>query len=419
MSAGAPYLVWMANKRWEDWGIDQRMIKEMVQHARILWVDPPISPVTPARRRLGAARRAWPTLSVLGDNLTRLRPTALPGMYRSGIWSTTTPLVRAQVRWALRRTGIRPFAVVATNIADLQGRWGSGVVSALHGTDDFVAGAELMRIPAKRLEALERQAVTRADVVTALSPVLAERWSALRGAPVPLIPNGCTPVRIGTQASGVTKDLGGLVRPVVGLFGRLNPRLDMDIVEAVADAGYSMLLVGPHDPRWEPERFSALTTRPGVRHLGQVPQEEVPAYITATDVGITPYLDTSFNRGSFPLKTLDYLSAGRPAVSTTLPASRWLLDDLAASGPESSSYRILQVADSCAGFVEAVRQIVGDPGEPLLDVANRDARAERCRLFAERHTWSCRAKALATAIGLPEDHAGIEQVKIPIGPDKG
>jgi hypothetical protein len=40
-------------------------------------------------------------------------------------------------------------------------------------------------------------------------------------------------------------------------------------------------------------------------------------------------------------------------------------------------------------------------------------------LFAERHTWSCRAKALAAALGLPEDRNGVEQVRIPIDPDKG
>ena len=99
----------------------------------------------------------------------------------------------------------------------------------------------------------------------------------------------------------------------------------MKLVEAVADAGYSLLIVGPYDPRWEPRRFAALTARPSVRYVGSVPEEEVSAYIAAIDVGITPYMDNPFNKASFPLKTLDYLSAGRPAVSTTLPASLWLL----------------------------------------------------------------------------------------------
>jgi len=402
MSAGDPYLVWIANQFWEDPGTDRRLTKEMERHARILWVDPPVSLATSAQRRFGAGRTVRPILSAMSDNVTRLTPTALPGMRRFGVWTTTAPLVRAQVRWALRRTGIEPFAVVATTLEDVLGRWGSSVVSVLHGTDDYVAGAELMRISASRLRVQERRAVDRADVVTALSPLLAGRWSALRGAPVPLIPNGCTPVKASTHR--LPPAIRDLPRPVVGLIGRLNARIDMDLIEAVADAGFSLLVVGPHDSRWEPRRFTALTARPRVQYVGRVTQDEVPAYIAATDIGITPYLDSPFNRASFPLKTLDYLSAGRPAVSTALPAARWLLDDLTRSHHEALPDRILALADDHVTFIDALRHIVGDPGKPAqtgCGLADREsAHAERCRAFAARHSWSRRADALAAVIGL-------------------
>jgi hypothetical protein len=57
MSANEPYLVWMANKRWQDHGFDQRITKEMERHARILWVDPPVSLATSAQHRFGGRRR--------------------------------------------------------------------------------------------------------------------------------------------------------------------------------------------------------------------------------------------------------------------------------------------------------------------------------------------------------------------------
>jgi teichuronic acid biosynthesis glycosyltransferase TuaH len=178
----------------------------------------------------------------------------------------------------------------------------------------------------------------------------------------------------------------------------------MDLIEAVADAGFSLLVVGPHDSRWEPRRFTALTARPRVQYVGRVTQDEVPAYIAATDIGITPYLDSPFNRASFPLKTLDYLSAGRPAVSTALPAARWLLDDLTRSHHEALPDRILALADDHVTFIDALRHIVGDPGKPAqtgCGLADREsAHAERCRAFAARHSWSRRADALAAAIGL-------------------
>jgi teichuronic acid biosynthesis glycosyltransferase TuaH len=397
-----PDIVWIANKSWEDFGIDQRMVKEMDRYARILWVDPPVSPATATRRRFGVARTVRPTLSQINKRLIRLTPAALPGMTRVGVRASTAPLVRAQVRWALQRTGTLPVAVVSTSLIDVLGRWGNGVVNALHGTDDYVAGAELMGLSARRLRAQEQQALKQADVVTALSPALAERWSALRGRPVPLIPNGCTPVKVRAYSAASAIKL--LPRPVVGLVGRLNARIDLDIVEAIADSGFSLLIVGPHNPQWEPRRFSALTARSVVHYVGRVPEDEVPAYIAATDIGITPYVDSPFNRASFPLKTLDYLSAGRPAVTTALPTAQWLYEDLLTANQGSAPDRILALASDRHAFIKALRRIVGDPEKGDTRATGRadlePAHAECCRAFAARHSWSRRADDLAAAIGL-------------------
>ena len=405
MGSGDPYIVWIASQQWEGHGTDRRLAAALARRARILWVDAPVSLMTSAQTRLGAARTVRPVLSALDDRVLRLTPMALPGMTRAGVRATTGPIVRAQVRWAIRRAGIKPFAIVGSNFEGALGRWGSGVVSALHGTDDYVAGADLMGRSARRLLAQERRAVAHADAVTAISPLLAQRWSVLRGGPVPLIPNGCTPVRASPDA--LPRAVRELPRPVAGLVGTLNARIDMGLAEAIADAGFSLVVVGPHDARWEPRRFAALTARPHVHYAGRVPEGEVAAYIAATDVGVTPYLDTRFNRASFPLKTLDYLGAGRPVVSTDLPAARWLLNDLGRSDQAASSGRILALAGDRAQFIDAVRQMAGDPGRPvragasLAAMAAEPAGAQRCRAFAARHSWSRRADALAALIGLP------------------
>ena len=82
MNSGDPWIVWMANKLWEDHGTDQRLTRAMERHARILWVDPPVSMATSAKRRFGAARTVRPVLCNLSDRVTRLTPAALPGMTR-------------------------------------------------------------------------------------------------------------------------------------------------------------------------------------------------------------------------------------------------------------------------------------------------------------------------------------------------
>jgi teichuronic acid biosynthesis glycosyltransferase TuaH len=98
------------------------------------------------------------------------------------------------------------------------------------------------------------------------------------------------------------------------------------------------------------------------------------------DVGLTPYADSAFNRASFPLKTLEYLAAGRGAVVTPLPAHRWLDTDLIA------------VAAGRNAFVGRVREALATPRTGEL-VAER-------RAFARRHSWRSRAARIAELLHL-------------------
>ena len=387
--AGEQWLIWFSAVSWDAIrGTDWHLAMAMTEHARILWVDPPVSPLTPSVRRARRAAGArsvgplTPRLAEAAPRITRLTPVALPGLTRPGVRLTTAALVRAQVRWAVRRIGFRPFAAVATHLEDVLGHWGHGVVNVLHATDDYVAGAELMRLSASRLRRQERQAVRRADVVSVVSPGLAEHWSGLGASPV-VIPNGCLPaIEWSGDIPSPARELG---HPVVGLVGQLSERIDMGVLEAIVDGGFALLLVGPHDARWEPGRFAALTARLGVHYAGRVPAEAVPSYLAAIDVGVTPYQDSAFNRASFPLKTLEYLGSGLPVVSSDLPSARRLRDNGGATD------RMLAIAASQDEFVEAIRRLVKD---------RSDGDAAACRALAGQHSWPRRADALAAAIGL-------------------
>jgi teichuronic acid biosynthesis glycosyltransferase TuaH len=394
-------------------GTDRHMVTAMSAHARLLWVDPPVSPLTTAERQYGAARSVRPRLAEVAEGITRLTPVGPPGLSRPGIRQAVPPLVRAQVKWAARRLGIRPAAVVMSYLGDLLGGWGGNVVNVLYGTDDYVAGAELMAVPAGHLRARERRALASADVVLAVTPQLAGKWAAL-GAAATVLPNGCWPDV--TPAPPATAAAEGLPRPVVGLVGQLSDRIDIRVLEAIAAAGLSLLIVGPHDPRWEQARFAKLASMPKVRYVGAVPVADVRSYLSAVDVGITPYRDTPFNRASFPLKTLEYFGAGLPVVSADLPAARWLLTDLSGDAPGLGDGRILRLASSPDGFVAAISQMTGHdvalPGTRPAEAVSAAAipavtwrgwaedPAERCVAFAARHSWPRRAQDLAAEIGL-------------------
>ncbi len=412
------HVIWMAGVPWDGIrGTDWHLATAMTRYARILWVDPPVSPMTRALRH----RSLRPVLSVVDDQVARLTPKAPPGLARPGVRATTATLVRSQIGWAIHQLHTRPFAVVATHLEGLLGYWDRDVVNVLHGTDDYVAGAELMGLSARRQCRQELRMLARADVVTAVSPQLVRRWAGLGVRPT-LIPNGCWLTDV--SAAAILPEVRELPRPVVGLIGQLSERIDLDVLEAIANAGFSLLIVGPLDPRWRQQRFSELIARPQVHYAGPVPAEAVPSYLAAVDIGITPYRDTPFNRASFPLKTLEYLGVGLPVVSADLPAARWLRADLARGQYAAAADQILALARHAGEFADAVRRIA--PWGPCTTQAGRSPAGRghdqvlvgQRLAFAARHTWSCRAEAFASVIGLarPGARTGARNEGFPAAP---
>jgi teichuronic acid biosynthesis glycosyltransferase TuaH len=379
-----PLVVVCSGTAWDDVVSPPRLLATaLAVHADILWVDPPLSALTRAAHRHGASRMPTPRLRRLDSAITRLTPAALPLHTRPGVRGTTAWLVRRQVRWAVRRLGGRsPYAVIG-GFTDTYRAWPPQVQRVMYGSDDFVAGARLMGLDAGWLARSERRVIARTDLVIAVSEPLAQRWRQM-GARVITVPNGVqtatylAPTEPATLPATLPVTL---PPPVVGVVGHLTGRIDLALLEALADDGLSLLLVGPIDKQWEPRRVAALLARPGVLAVGRQPFEAVPAYLKRIDVGVTPYRDTPFNRASFPLKTLEYLAAGLPAVSTDLPAVRWLDTDL------------VTVADQPAEFVAAVRKAAGQAHDPEQVVARRR--------FAEQHSWASRAATVARALGLP------------------
>lgn len=391
-----PRLIWLAGVSWDGIrGTDRHLATALSGLVPLLWVDPPVSAISQPLE--GQVRRSWrPRLSRVNDTITRLTPVALPGFTRPGVRTSTAALVRWQVRRAIRQLGLRPSAVVATHLDDVLGYWGSDTVNVLLGTDDYVAGAELLGISAGRLIRHERRALARSDIVAAVSQPLAERWRGL-GADAVVIPNGCW-----LAPENPTKGrpvIGDLPAPVAGLVGQLSERIDIAVLEAVAKSGISLLIVGPKSDGWEAERFARLIRRPRVRYVGPVSSTEVPAYLAMMDIGLTPYQVNAFNHASFPLKTLEYLGAGLPVVSADLPAARWLRDHLGVTGADPSD--LLVLADRAEEYVSAIRHLakVRDHAAQATGSSMTD-HARLCRAVAAQHSWPSRASALATAIGL-------------------
>ena len=353
---------------------DRHLAERLTNFAPVLWVDPPISLLTPLRRREFRSQLRGPRLRRIGDRLVRLTPVVTPGMSRPGFRGLAMWATRRSMARAVAKLGGSVHAVVVGSLDDLFGACGEEI-RLLWGTDDFAAAGELMGVSPMWLANREAAQLRSADTVCAVSRELATKWTSTRHEPVSVIPNGCdTTLFAGCDAAPRPTDV-YLDGPIAVFIGHLSERIDLRYLEAVADAGTSLLLVGPRQSTFDLERVTALLARPNVQWVGPKPFLELGSYLRVANVGLTPYTESAFNRSSFPLKTLEYLAAGRPVVSTDLPSTRDLDTDLITIVPDPESFAI------------AVADLAGRPCDAGF--------VARARAFAAAHDWNARVEDIA------------------------
>jgi teichuronic acid biosynthesis glycosyltransferase TuaH len=357
---------------------DQHMAERLAERAPVLYVDPPLSHLTPRNDPCQAASLQGPRLRRLDAGFWRLTPVVMPFPTRPGIRTITEQLVRHSLGKAVRTIGMDVRALVTPwPLLDVFGSCAERL-RVWWAQDDLAAGAGLMGQSAERVAAGERARAAASDFVVAANPNVAARLRG-DGNDVELIPYGSDPdpfahVEDVQPAAGIE-----LAPPVAVLVGHMNERVDPTLLEAVADRGVSLLLVGPTTQSGAPW-LDALAQRPNVRWVGGQPYADLPGFLAHAHVGLVPYADSAFNRGSFPLKTLEYLSAGLPVVATGLAGTRWL----------EASPELITIADEPAAFATGVVAAVEAP----LTAAAREER----RAFAGAHSYERRAIDLLSAI---------------------
>lgn len=107
---------------------------------------------------------------------------------------------------------------------------------------------------------------------------------------------------------------GGIPGPRIGYFGVIDERLDLSLVERVADhnPAWQVVMVGPVvkiDP-------ASLPRRANIHWLGMQGYERLPYFLAGWDVAMMPFALNEATRFISPTKTLEYMAGGKPVVST-------------------------------------------------------------------------------------------------------
>jgi UDP-galactopyranose mutase len=107
-----------------------------------------------------------------------------------------------------------------------------------------------------------------------------------------------------------------LPHPRLGYFGVIDERIDLELIEKLADArpDCSIVMVGPIvkiDPAMAPRRAN-------IHYFGKQEYADLPSFVKGWDVCLMPFAMNDATRYISPTKVLEYMAAGKPIVSTPI-----------------------------------------------------------------------------------------------------
>lgn len=105
-------------------------------------------------------------------------------------------------------------------------------------------------------------------------------------------------------------------RPRLGFFGVIDERIDLPLLDRMARQRpeWQLIMVGPVtkiDP-------AELPRHPNLHYLGQQSYDQLPAFLAGWDVCLLPFALNESTRFISPTKTLEYMAAEKPIVSTPI-----------------------------------------------------------------------------------------------------
>jgi len=195
------------------------------------------------------------------------------------------------------------------------------------------------------------RALREADLVFTGGRSLHAGVTSVRTADVHLFPSGVEPEH---YAPARARRPATRPRPVAGYVGVVDERLDLELVAGLAAAlpHWDVEVVGPVTKIGEDD----LPRADNLRWLGGRPYDELPAAMAGFDVALMPFARNEATRSISPTKTLEYLAAGLPVVSTRIA------DVVADHGS------VVALADDADGFAEHCRRLLEEREAPRPEV---------------------------------------------------
>ncbi|MEW6111789.1 MAG: glycosyltransferase [Thermodesulfobacteriota bacterium] len=214
---------------------------------------------------------------------------------------------------------------------------------------------------------VESWLASKADLIIVTSEALREKARALNAAKdVELVGNGVDFAFFNEAAYERPEKLKGM-KSIAGYIGTIGWWMDFEMIDAVAEAcsGVDFVFAGP-------VRTGNLPDRRNIHFLGSVPYQQVPAFCSAFDVCLIPFVPGPFADAVNPVKLYEYFALGKPVVA---PRMR-----------ELQRYsELVYLAEDAIDFGHKVSEALGETSSNL---------AQRRREVARMNDWSVKVEQL-------------------------
>jgi glycosyltransferase involved in cell wall biosynthesis len=136
-------------------------------------------------------------------------------------------------------------------------------------------------------------------------------------------------------------------KPVIGFFGVVDERMDLNLVEKIASLrpDWTFEIIGPVvkiDP-------ASLPKNENIRYLGNKPYSDLPRCIANWSIAMMPFALNESTKFISPTKTPEYLAAGLPVISTAI---RDVVDPYGVNG-------LVYIIDTPEEFIKAAEHQLG------------------------------------------------------------
>ncbi len=384
-----PAIVVFSHLRWDFvYQRPQQLLSRIAAHRQVLFVEEPVDG--------GEEPDRWElTRPIRGVLVARPRLSRLPSRAPAEVLSTTAdllcPLLSAQ-------HVVAPVAWVYTPMME---PLLDAVAPSLVVYDCMDELSLFLGAPAE-LTQREEALLERADLVFTGGRSLYEAKRA-RHPRVSCFPSSVDAAHFaqaqpGRGAIEEPAEQASLPRPRLGYFGVLDERLDAAALDAIAAAHpeWQIVMVGPTvkiDP-------ATLPRRDNIHYFGQQPYERLPAYLSGWDVALLPFALNDATRYISPTKTLEYMAAERPIVSTRIA-------DVA-----RSYHDIVYLADTPEAFVVACERALAATAE------EREQRANAARAVLAQTSWdstaACMEQLIEESLAARSEHRVASGRSVPV-----